>query len=265
MHTDSMLGPVALEHGWVPTPRYLMRRARILELARELAPGDLLEIGCGAGMLLHEFAERGFRCTAVEPSPGALATARSLALSARAQVDFRDAPSPYWRESFDLLCAFEVLEHIEDDHAALRSWAQCLRPGGHLLLSVPAHERRWTAGDQWAGHFRRYERAPLVQLLQGEGFEVERLECYGYPLANLSETLGSRTYRKHIVAGTGDQAGDRRANNERSGVDRSGSVRLYPLLSSLPGRALLAMCLGIQQLFLSTELGCGYVLRARRR
>jgi SAM-dependent methyltransferase len=265
MHTDSMMGPVALEHGWVPTPRYLMRRARILALARGLAPGDMLEIGCGAGMLLQEFAGRGFRCTAVESSAAALATARALALRACLSMDLRATPAPNWQKSFDLLCAFEVLEHIEDDRAALGTWAQWLRAGGRLLLSVPAHQRRWTAGDQWAGHYRRYERAQLLQLLDIAGFEVERLECYGYPLANLSEKFGARAYRKHIMAGSGDEAADRRANNDRSGVDRTASTRMYPLLNSLPGRALLSMCVAAQKLFLSTELGCGYVLRARCR
>ncbi len=265
MYTDRMMGPVAVEHGWVPTPRYLMRRDRILTLARDLAPGTLLEVGCGAGMLLHEFAGRGFHCTALESSSAARALARALAQEAQLGMEFYDAPPADWGASFDVVCAFEVLEHIEDDRAALAAWGRWLRPGGRLLLSVPAHQRRWTAGDEWAGHYRRYERAQLMDLLSGAGFEVERFECYGYPLANLSETLGARSYRQRILAGAAGEDADRRANNDRSGIDRTAHLKMFPLLSSWPGRLLWRLALAAQRAFLTTELGCGYVLRARRR
>ena len=66
---------------------------------------------------------------------------------------------------FDLVCAFEVLEHIEDDAAAVRQWAARLRPGGWLLLSVPAHQRRYGPADELVGHFRRYDPARLTALL----------------------------------------------------------------------------------------------------
>lgn len=265
MYTDRLMGPVALEHGWMPTPRYLMRRDRILALAEGLTPGDLLEVGCGAGLLLHEFAGRGFRCQALESSDMARSVASTLALESGIELVLHAAPAADWHESFDLLCAFEVLEHIQDDLSALQAWCRWLRPAATLLLSVPAHAKRWNAGDQWAGHYRRYERAQLLDVLEGAGFRVERLECYGYPLANLSERVGARSYRKRILATSGDAAADRRANNDRSGVDRSASIRMYPLLSSLPGRLLLSTCFLAQRLFLATEMGCGYVLRARRR
>src|SRR6185437_14764027 len=79
MIVDATLGPSAPEHGWVPAPRYLLRRAQILRELRTLQPCETLEIGPGAGMLLHELDARGFRCQALEMSEAARAVADTLA------------------------------------------------------------------------------------------------------------------------------------------------------------------------------------------
>jgi SAM-dependent methyltransferase len=265
MSGDRMLGPAAPEAGWVPAPRYLLRRARILALTCDLSPGDLLEVGCGAGMLLQEFARRGFRCTALETSPAALELARTLAERADLTIDFCDCPSPDWGRRFDTVLAFEVLEHTPDDRAVLASWGEWLRPRGRLLLSVPAHARRWSAHDEWAGHYRRYEREGLNRLLPEAGFEVETFECYGYPLANISERVGALYHAARIRGRSRDEDAARQAGSARSGIDRRPHVRLYPLMRSLPGRAALASFLAVQRLFLATDLGSGYLLRARLR
>ena len=264
MHVDRMLGPAAPEYGWVPAPRYLMRRHRILALTRDLPPGELLEVGCGAGMLLHEFARQGFKCTALESSAAALVVAEALAQEAGLAIAFYDRPQDNWRANFRTLMTFEVLEHIEDDRAALALWREWLQPGGHLVLSVPSHMKRWTAGDDWAGHYRRYERAGLIRLLGQSGLVVERFECYGYPMANIGEKLAARGYARRILWTTEAQL-DRRAGTDRSGIERGAHVRVYPLLRSPVGRLAITACLGLQRLFLSTDMGSGYVLRARRR
>jgi len=73
-------------------------------------------------------------------------------------------------ERFDLVCAFEVLEHIEDDAAAVKEWSSRLRAPGWLLLSVPAHQDRYGPFDEMVGHFRRYDPAAMTALLAGCGF-----------------------------------------------------------------------------------------------
>src|SRR3546814_16202134 len=73
-----------------------------------------------------------------------------------------------------------------------------LAPNGKMILSVPAHRSRWGAGDVWAGHYRRYDRNDVEQLLVSCGMEVEHLECYGFPLANATELLGNIAYRRMI-------------------------------------------------------------------
>ncbi len=90
-------------------------------------------------------------------------------------------------QQFDLVCAFEVLEHIEDDAAALRDWAARLRPGGWLLLSVPAHQRRYGPADELVGHFRRYDPDAVAPLLARCGFTDVLVIQYGFPLGYLLE------------------------------------------------------------------------------
>lgn len=263
MIEDGFLGPAAPELGWVPAPRYLMRRARILPQLNALARGRLLEVGPGAGMLLIEAARCGFRCEALELSAEARALTEAAIAQSSQMIPVHADASAEWNQSFDALLAFDVLEHIEHDRDALKQWHSWLVPNGTLLLSVPAHMRMWSAGDEWAGHFRRYEREPLVQLLREAGFEPELVECYGFPLTNLSERVGSRTYAKRILRGTGSVE-DRHRNNDRSGTERGPHLKLYPLLSSLPGKLALRAFCSIQSWFIRTDLGSGYLVKARR-
>jgi SAM-dependent methyltransferase len=263
MIEDKFLGPAAPDLGWVPAPRYLMRRARILRQLDAIEPGRLLEVGPGAGMLLIEAARRGFQCKALEVSSEARALAEKVIARSGQDIPVLAEAEASWRGAFDALFAFDVLEHIEHDREALTQWHDWLAPNGTLLLSVPAHMRMWTAGDEWAGHFRRYERAALLQLLRETGFIPEVCECYGFPLTNFSERLSARVYAKRIHR-DGGQGDDRKRNNDRSGTDRGPHLKLYPLLSSLPGKLALRTFCGIQHCFIGTDLGSGYLVKARR-
>jgi len=263
MIEDAFLGPAVPDLGWVPAPRYVLRRARILRQLDMLAPGRLLEVGPGAGMLLVEAARRGFRCEALELSAEARELAGTVIARSGQHIPVRAEADAGWEKSFDALFAFDVLEHIEHDREALMQWHDWLAPEGVLLLSVPAHARMWTAGDEWAGHFRRYERAPLLQLLRETGFVPEHFECYGFPLSNLSERLSARIYARRIHH-HGAARDDRQRNNDRSGTDRGPHLKLYPLLSSAPGKLALRAFCGVQQWFVDTDLGSGYLVKARR-
>ena len=265
MHSDPLLGPSFPEQGWVPAPRYLMRRARVLELTRDLPAGRLIEAGPGAGTLLIEFAGKGFRCEGLELSEGARGLARRLIEASGEDISIHDAVQSNWNGAFDLLFSFDVLEHIENDAEALKTWASWLKPGGILMLSVPARMELWTAGDEWAGHFRRYERDALINLLHGSGFEIDTFECYGFPLTNITERVSAATYRKLILRQEDSPERNRKANNDRSGIDRRPHLRLYPLLKSLPGRMAIRFFLAAQGLFLGKDWGSGYIVRARLR
>lgn len=195
---DPLLGPAVPDLGWVPAPRYLLRRRRILKQIEAMTPCPVMEIGAGAGMLLQELAVRGYDCHALETSDLARKLIEAINIRTGGHVRLHATPASEWKSRFQLVLAFEVLEHIEDDRAALTEWVSWLKPGGTLLISVPAHPRRWNAADVWAGHYRRYRKADLVQLVESSGMRVEHVECLGFPLGNLTERIQARGIARNV-------------------------------------------------------------------
>ncbi|MBA3708802.1 MAG: class I SAM-dependent methyltransferase [Planctomycetes bacterium] len=86
---------------------------------------------------------------------------------------------PFADASFDLVCAFDIVEHVADDEAVFRELSRVTRPGGTLVLSVPLHPSGWTEFDAMVGHFRRYEPELLRQRIADHGFAIERSAIFG--------------------------------------------------------------------------------------
>jgi SAM-dependent methyltransferase len=85
------------------------------------------------------------------------------------QLDGRAVP---YRDEFDIVAAFDVLEHIDDDETALSELAAALRGGGGMIITVPQHRWLWSSADEFGGHHRRYVRRELVSKLQRQGLDV---------------------------------------------------------------------------------------------
>jgi len=261
MENLPLIGPAAPEEGWVPAPRYLLRRRRILRQLQKLPPCEVIEIGCGAGMLLQELSARGFRCQALESSPQARQLITRLSAKTGQKISVHDEADASWRGRFPLVMAFEVLEHIEDDAAAMKQWASWLAPGGTLLISVPAHPRLWSAADEWAGHYRRYRKRDLFDVVMGAGLEIEHVECYGFPLGNLTEQMQAWGIRRRLPKTGLDP--DHQINSNRSGIERDHVLRWYPAMRSLPGQLALRCALVTQAMSSDLPFGNGYLIRAR--
>ncbi|MBX7119327.1 MAG: class I SAM-dependent methyltransferase [Gemmatimonadaceae bacterium] len=266
---DRQYGRTAIPYGWVPAPRFLLRRDRVLARLRQVPPGRVIEMGCGAASLLADLAAMGWSGAAVETSAHARTIASHM-LADLPQMGLYEHPDPAWEGSFDLLMAFEVLEHIEDDVGVLTAWMRYLRPGGRVLLSVPAHAHRWTATDTFAGHVRRYDRRDFVALGEKAGARVVSCDNYGYPLANVVEPIKSWTHAKELSsveprkrpARTPEEIAARDARTSESGVHRDAEVRVFPLMTSLPGRLAMRACCHVQTWFTRSELGTGFLLEA---
>jgi SAM-dependent methyltransferase len=91
---------------------------------------------------------------------------------------------PYADASFDLVCAFDIVEHVADDEAVFRELSRVTRPGGTLVFSVPLHPSGWTEFDAMVGHFRRYEPDLLRARVAGHGFAIERSAIFGMQPSN---------------------------------------------------------------------------------
>jgi ubiquinone/menaquinone biosynthesis C-methylase UbiE len=159
------------QHWWFQGRRAILTA----ELERHWGPGavdrSILDVGCGTGPMLADLARFG-EVTGVDDEPEAVEYAR-----ARGSFELHCAPAdalPFADAQYDLLTLLDVIEHIDDDRAALVESRRVLKPGGTVLIMVPAYTWMWGRQDEIAHHKRRYTRPRLVSLLADSGFEVLR-------------------------------------------------------------------------------------------
>jgi SAM-dependent methyltransferase len=232
-----------------------LRHDLVARMLRDL-PGlnDVLEIGPGEGAFGTRLA-RQYAYVGVEPDPRSASIARRrlarLGSGILVQGDLSALPPEAY---FDLLCAFEVIEHIEDDAAALAEWRDRLRPGGWVLLSTPAHPDRFAAGDRLAGHYRRYARRELASLLRTIGFEEVVVWSYGFPLGYPLEWV-----RNAIARFREPRLGSMAERTAASGRYLQPPESLDWMTEALSWPFRLA-----QRPFVDTDLGTGLVARGRR-
>lgn len=137
-------------------------------------------------------------------------------------------------ETFDVVCAFEVLEHLEDDGGALRAWAAKLAPGGSLIVSVPAGSRRYAEWDEYAGHFRRYDAPQLIGLFQQVGLTDARSTVYGWPFGYLLEGIRNRLARRRGADAAGGSFKERTAASGRFLTLPDGARAIVPYAVAKP-------------------------------
>lgn len=163
---------VALEgaHWW-----YRERRALLARQVRDLTPGTVLDIGAAGGGNTLVLTGMGWAACAVEYTLEGAVVAAERGLPVL-QADATHLPAA--DGSVDLVTALDVLEHLEDDTAAVGEIRRVLRPGGHLVVTVPVDPHLWSAHDEAVGHVRRYTRRGLLGLLTGAGFEIEHARSW---------------------------------------------------------------------------------------
>ncbi|MGB0749372.1 MAG: class I SAM-dependent methyltransferase [Magnetospiraceae bacterium] len=254
-------GPYQSPEGWVPAPSYIMRRAAILREIAGLPPGRALEIGCGSGALLVDMHRHGFQVSGLETADQARRVAQAM-IAPWPEIALHDAPEPDWQATFDCLFAFEVLEHIEEDRDALAQWLTWLKPGGQVLLSVPAHRAKWSVSDDWAGHVRRYDADDFRALANAVGLEKIRLSYYGFPLSNMVSPL--RDWRNRAALKAENDGLSQARRTARSGVERTAERRFYPLIGSYLGAAVVRVMTQLQYLSRKRPWGTGLLLSAQK-
>ena len=140
-----------------------------------LCPGRLLvDCGAGTGRFARE-ASRECTAVAVDDHDESLEIARKH-LGADAVRRGSCTALPFADATADMVTALDVIEHIEDDRSAVVEMARILKPGGVLVITVPAFQALWSDWDVSLHHFRRYRRPQLRQLLDSAGLEVLRCD-----------------------------------------------------------------------------------------
>jgi SAM-dependent methyltransferase len=178
-------------HWWLVARREIFLHFLRKAAAEKGAEPLVLDCGFGTGGLigrLRDFAEP----VGVDMQSRAVTDCRNQ--WGASVVQARAEALPFRHGSFDIVCAFDVLEHLEDDMGALRQWFDLLKPGGHLFLSVPAYNYLWDAQDDLANHKRRYLLGQLRGRLRRSRFAVGKLTYFNTLLFPM--VLGVRMLRK---------------------------------------------------------------------
>jgi SAM-dependent methyltransferase len=180
-------------HWW-----YRARRDILADyVARSAAlPADarILEIGCGTGHNLPMLARFGqVDAIEIDEAAGAIASERLGRAVGTAPLPALDGVAP---ASYDMVAVLDVVEHVGDDVAALKGIARVLRPGGAILVTVPAHPWMWSAHDVVNHHHRRYSKATLAAAIERAGLRHNGLRYFNsllFPVAVAARLAGKLT------------------------------------------------------------------------
>lgn len=208
---------------------------------------NILEIGCGTGFVLTNIRAiyPAARLSGSDIYTEGLGFAKQRVPSATLfQMDATAIP---FREEFDLIGAFDVLEHIDDDAAALSQIHAACKTGGGVIFTVPQHPSLWSRMDEYAHHKRRYTRAELLEKMRAAGFRVR------YATSFVSLLLPAMWLSR---------VQQRNAPPVADGVDPA--FRLHPVLNVLFG-AVMAIERGLLSLGVTFPAGGSLVVVAEKR
>jgi SAM-dependent methyltransferase len=246
----------AADSKFYKAPRYVLRKHNILELLKKNPDvKTFLDVGCGAGELACTLAELGLKGVALDFSPAAIKHAESIrqerGLSSDSIEFFVGGLEAVKGRQFDLIICSEVLEHIEDDATMLRN---LLKHSKKLLISVPAKQRLFDSSDKAVGHFRRYEKAQLQELLESHDLRIDHFVNYGYPFTNMVRLARKAMFARKL-----------RANASESMEDKSKESGINPVKLPIPAHKidterLFYPAYKFSKVFNHRDLGEGYLV-----
>jgi SAM-dependent methyltransferase len=171
-------------HWWYRGRRRVLER--VVEQLRLPARARILDAGCGSGRNMIELARHG-TVTGIELSETSVSLARER--DTGEVIEGSVLEMPFAADSFELAASLDVIEHLEDDLAALRELRRVVAPGGSLLITVPAYQWLWSGHDEINHHFRRYTRHSLLHVAQQAGWEPVRTTYFNSLLLPIAIAL----------------------------------------------------------------------------
>jgi len=156
----------------------------ILNQLKNKEPLDILNVGCGSGELSFLLAETGHQVLGIDPSPEYIALAeknKDKSSTGLCLFQVSSLENFSGENLYDCVIAADVLEHIKDDRAAIVKLTQLVKPGGLMILTVPALPALFGYHDKLLGHFRRYTKRSLRALINGvELIKIKQLNYFGF-------------------------------------------------------------------------------------
>lgn len=239
-------------------PKLVLRESCVWDMTKHWKPGRFVEMGAGTGGMTRLFLERGFNGACHDLGEDSRVQMRKNLASYSDSIEVADSLQELSEGSYEYLLAFEVLEHIPDDLAVLTQWSRYLRSGGHLAVSVPAHQRKFGRSDALVGHVRRYEKQQLKDLLVAAGYSNVRIVNYGFPITELTRRLSNFLIRN-------DRSYDGMSAELRSIRSAQAKPKVIgSWLKVFSGRLVKPFCI-VQRWFYGVDLGDGFVALADKK
>jgi SAM-dependent methyltransferase len=204
---------------------HIGRRELILDIMRRnipnLAKARMLEIGCGNGSVLAFLKRNGIELVGGDIFMEGLAFCRQRVNSIPLyQLDVMALP---FRNEFDVVGLFDVLEHIDDDARAIQEISQALKQKGMLLITVPAHQFLWSYFDESSNHRRRYQKDELLAKMEQAGFTVKKISYYMFFLFPVLAAI-------RLIGNIKNHA---RKDNKKLTIDASLETKTIPILNEV--------------------------------
>lgn len=249
---------------WIAMPRYKLRKKIISDFFSKEDTHEKtgLELGYGSGDMLIELSEKGLKMFGFDFSSEAFKMATDFIKKNSHDCHnditlFRNERDTLNRR-YNYIMAFEVFEHVENDFGMIKNLRDLLLDNGKLIFSVPAHQKKWGKSDELAGHYRRYEKNDIIELLNRSGYNIISIWNYGFPLSLILDFFLHKLYRPLIYK-------NKKLTNlelsKISGTHRKTSL-LYRIASS---DILLFPFMFGQKFFLNKDFGSGYIIIAEKK
>jgi len=169
-------------------PRQYFRQTVLISYIKK---GDnlILDAGCGNGSLSFRIAKKGHKVVGIDITKENINFAKKVKDSkgiknikfiqmSLTNITFKD-------ELFDIVVSGEVLEHIKNDNKVVKHFNRILKKGGQCVISVPQNPDLWSIEDDWVGHVRMYRKKELRNLLEKNGFKINKINSIGFPLIRI--------------------------------------------------------------------------------
>jgi len=138
----------------------------------------ILDVGCGTGMTMKDLSV-GNEVWGLDGDLAALNFCRKRGFKNLTRADL-SKKMPYHDKTFEVILCLDVLEHLKDDRLPLREFRRILKPGGILVITVPAYPQLMSRWDEVSGHYRRYSRSNLESLVVRAGFKIKKLSYFNF-------------------------------------------------------------------------------------